>query len=60
MEVSDPPAVMESVTKVKASTNGKSDVITEHEENDMIKTTTKELEVVILFINYPQRKVYIR
>lgn len=30
----------------------------EREETDAIKSTTKELEVVILFIDFLERKVY--
>lgn len=42
-----------------ASTDGKPDVIMESEENDTIKTTLEELEGIILFVNWPERKVYI-
>ncbi|XP_075091998.1 uncharacterized protein LOC142172121 [Nicotiana tabacum] len=35
------------------------DVIQKPEKNEIIKTTTEELKVVILFVHWPDRKVYI-
>lgn len=46
-------------TGIAADTDGRPNVIQESEKNDIIKITTEELEIVILFVHWPERKVYI-
>nr|XP_016509290.1 PREDICTED: uncharacterized protein LOC107826774 [Nicotiana tabacum] len=46
-------------SKRQTDVDSRPDVIQEPEENENIKTTIKELEAIILFKHWPDRKVYI-
>lgn len=59
-ETINPSAITKSGIEIKASVEGKHDLIMESEEYDTIKTTSEELEAVVLFSNWPRKKVYIR
>lgn len=46
-------------TRNEADVEARPDVIQNPEENEIIKTTSEELKVVILFVHWPDKKVYV-